>query len=89
MKTLIKLFSATLFVTLMTGCGPSPDALCDHMIELAKKEGGEEAAKMIDKAECVKSAEKKKEMQGLVKFNEKAGCIMDAEDLAGLAKCDE
>lgn len=89
MKTISKLFAATCLVSLMTGCSPSADAVCDHVIELTKKEAGEEIAKGIDKAECVKSAERKKEMQGLVKYNEKAKCAMAAETLEALGACEK
>lgn len=91
MKTATKLFAATCLISLVsltTGCGPSPDKLCDHMIELTKKDLGEEAAKAMDKAECVKSAERQKEMQGMIKFNEEAKCAMKAESLEDLAACD-
>ena len=88
MKKLSKLFAATVFVSLTAACGPSPAAVCDHVIELTKKEVGEEAAKGIDKDDCVKSAEREKEMKGMLKYNEQASCIMEADSLEGLAKCD-
>ena len=87
MKTLPKLFAAACLLSLATACAPSSDALCDHIIEVTKKEGGEEAAKMIDKAECVKSADRRKEMQGLIKYNKKAKCAMSAETLADIDAC--
>ncbi len=87
MKTISKLFAATSLLALMTGCAPSPDKLCDHLIEVTKKEAGEEAAKLIDKADCVKSAERRKEMKGMIKYNEEAKCAMKAETLEALGEC--
>jgi hypothetical protein len=88
MKKISKLFAATVFVSLAAACGPSPEAVCDHVIELTKKEIGEEAAKGIDKADCVKGAEREKEMKGMLKYNEQAKCVMDADSLEALGKCE-
>jgi hypothetical protein len=84
--TLVVLGSIGLF---SLGCGASPDAVCDHMIELAKKELGEEAAKAMPKAECVKDAERQKEMAGMMKWREQANCVMDAQTLEAATKCDK
>jgi NADH:ubiquinone oxidoreductase subunit B-like Fe-S oxidoreductase len=88
MKNISKLFAATIFVSLAAACGPSPEAVCDHVIELTKKEVGEEAAKAIDKDDCVKSAEREKEMKGMMKYNEQASCVVAAESLEALTKCE-
>lgn len=69
-------------------CGASPDAVCDHMIDLMKKELGEEAAKAMPKAECVKEAEKEKEMKGMMKWRTQASCVMDATTLEAATKCE-
>jgi hypothetical protein len=87
MKTLAKLFAATCLIATTTACAPSPDAVCDHVIELTKKEVGEEASKLIDKADCVKSAERSKEMKGMVKYNKEAKCAVKAESLEALGAC--
>ena len=87
MKTTAKLFAAVCLLALTTACAPSPDKLCDHVIEVTKKEAGEEAAKLIDKADCVKSAERRKEMKGMIKYNEEAKCAIKAETLEALGAC--
>jgi hypothetical protein len=87
MKKISKFLGATAFL-LLAACGPSPEAVCDHVIELTTKDLGEEAAKTIDKADCVKDAEREKEMKGMLKYNEQAKCIMDAESLEALGKCE-
>lgn len=89
MKTLSKLFAAVCLLSLTTACAPSTEALCDHIIEVTKKEAGEEAAKLIDKKECVESADRRKEMQGMIKYNEKAKCAMKGETLEAISACDD
>jgi hypothetical protein len=69
-------------------CGASPDQVCDHMIGLVKKELGDEAAKAMPKEECVKEAEREKEMKGLMKWRTQANCVMDATTLEAATKCD-
>ena len=90
MKTKITL--AALFAPLLAACGPSPTAVCDHMIELAKaEEGGEAIAKKAEegRSQCIDSMTTAKDMQGSVKFNEKANCIMDAKTFGDAMKCQE
>ncbi len=75
---------------LFAACGPAPADVCDQMIELAKKEEGAEA--LVKKAEegrseCVSSMESAKEMQGSVKYNETANCIMDATTFKDAIAC--
>ena len=84
--SLVVLGSVGLFAL---GCGASPEQVCDHMIGLAKKELGEEAAKAMPKEECVKEAEKEKELKGMMKWREQAGCVMDATSLEAAVKCDK
>ena len=38
----------------------------------------------MDKAECVEKQNRRKEMQGLIKYNEKAKCAMKADTLAAI-----
>ena len=87
MKKLPQLLAVAALLSFTTACAPSPDKVCDHVIELTKKDLGEEAAKAIDKDDCVKTAERKKEMKGMIKYKEEASCIMDAGSLEDLGKC--
>ena len=95
MKNLtVSLLAITLLLSL-TACGPSPEAVCDHMLEVAKKEataaGGEAAAKAIEeelpKDECIEKQERSKEMKGMIKYKEKASCIVAAETLEAMDAC--
>jgi hypothetical protein len=88
MNKLAPVLLATLGLV-MSACGASPEAVCDHTIELTKKELGEEAAKSLDRAECIKSAERRKEMKGMMKYRTEANCVMDAQKLEDLMKCGE
>ncbi len=81
---------ALAFIFSFAGCGPSPTAVCDRMIELAKKEeGGEGLAKKAEegRAECISSMESAKEMQGAAKFSEAGNCIMDAATFKDALQC--
>lgn len=88
MKKLHTLFLVALVAPVLTACGPSPDAVCDHLAELMKKELGDAAAEAFEKDECVESAKKEKEMKGMVEYNKQAKCAMKAESLEDLGKCD-
>ena len=88
MKKLAPILFVTLAGLVLPACGASPEAVCDDLVELAKKEAGEEAAKAIDRAECIKGAEQEKEMKGMMKWRTQANCAMDAESLEALSKCD-
>jgi hypothetical protein len=87
MKKLAHLVLGSTFGLVSVACGASPEAVCDHIIELAKKEGGEEAAKGLDRAECIKSGEREKEMKGMMKWREQANCVTDATTLEAAMKC--
>ncbi len=76
-------------ILFLTACGPSPDAVCDKMIELAKKENEAIGKKLEeDKSECVEQMESAKEMHGMVEFRKEAKCVMDASTLEEASKCD-
>ena len=76
---------AALFGVLATACGASPQEVCEHMGKLATE--GSKDAPTPDTAECVKSVESKKEMQGLMKYREWANCVVDAKSLEAAEKC--
>ncbi|HET6584095.1 MAG TPA: hypothetical protein VFG69_11615 [Nannocystaceae bacterium] len=89
MKKLAQIVLAGSVGILSLGCGASPEAVCDHMIDLMKKELGEEAAKAVPREECVKEAEHDKEMGGMMKWRTQANCVMDAQKLDDAMKCDK
>ena len=78
-------------VLLLAACGASPTSVCDHMIELAKKEGNDAVSKKAEegRGECISSLESAKEMQGAVEYSRSADCIMDATTLKAAIACQE
>lgn len=90
-RTLVALAALT---PMLAACAPSPDDLCQHVIDMMKKEMGEmfdalpEEERNKMKEECVKEAEKEKEMKGAVEYNKQAKCIMKATKLEELEKCE-
>jgi hypothetical protein len=88
MKKLVHHVVLGTFGLLSLACGASPDAVCDHTLELMKKELGEEAVKAFPRDECIKQIEREKEMQGIMKYRTEANCIMDAKTLADMEKCE-
>jgi len=69
----------------LAACAPSPEQLCDHVIELSESE--DEDAASIDRDDCIDTAERKKQLHGMLKYKQEARCIMDAETRAELGKC--
>ena len=67
----------------LTACGPSPKKVCEHTKELIG-----EGAEDMDIDTCVKALEKQKEMKGSIEFNKEAKCVMKADSLEEMAKCD-
>ncbi len=88
MKTLLNTVLLGTFATLSLACGASPEAVCDHTLEILKKEVGEEAVKGFPREECIKQAENQKEMKGLMKWRTESSCIMDAKTMADMEKCE-
>ncbi len=80
---------AVLLALGVTACGPSPEAVCDHAISLAKAEVGEKATESAlgSREKCIASETRRKEMQGLFKYRENNACLMDAKTWADATKC--
>jgi hypothetical protein len=95
MKKLSTLLALAVFAPLLVACAPAPDEVCQHVIDLMKKELGDQVDAMSEeeitkiKDNCVKEAEKEKEMKGAMEYNKQAKCVMAAGSLADLAKCEE
>jgi hypothetical protein len=92
---LATVLALAVFAPMLAGCGPAPADVCDHVIDLMKKELGEQADAMSEeeigkiKEKCVKEGEKEKELNGALEYNKQAKCVMAATSLEDLAKCDE
>jgi hypothetical protein len=69
---------ATLLVlaALLTGCGPSPDAVCKHVATLDEKSGKDCPFKMQMMHDTKRE-----------QYNKLAPCIMEAKDAAAYNKC--
>lgn len=95
MKKLPTLLALAVLAPMLTACAPAPDEVCQHVIDLMKQELGEQVDAMSEeeitkiKDNCVKEAEKEKEMKGAMEYNKQAKCVMAAASLADLAKCEE
>ncbi len=73
------------------GCTPSPEKICNHVMEIAAKEAGdklndEKKSKMLDK--CVKEAGEEKEKDP-ERYKCIAKCAMAAADFKAFRKCDD
>jgi hypothetical protein len=64
---------------------PSPEAQCDHVIGLMKKESGVELGPKF-RVECLRDAEKG-EHEGLLPYAEKSKCIVGAQTLTEAERC--
>ncbi len=94
MKTTGNLILVTLFAPFLFACAPSPEALCEHMLGLMKKEIGADLPEAETKKmqeECIEDAErlkKTKKRKGPLEYRKAASCIMDATSMEAVGKCD-
>ncbi|EDM74876.1 hypothetical protein PPSIR1_20129 [Plesiocystis pacifica SIR-1] len=78
----------------LSGCAPSPEDVCGHVVDLMKKQlGGGADAMPEDKLEtikkdCVKEGEKQKKSAAL-EYKKQAKCILEAEEFTELDECYE
>lgn len=95
MKKFRTLMALLVLAPMLGACAPAPADVCQHVVDLMKKELGEQVDAMPEeeitkiKDNCVKEAEKEKEMKGSMEYNKQAKCVMAATSLEGLAKCEE
>jgi hypothetical protein len=69
---------------------PSPDAICDHKIELVRAEAeGRNAEPLIERLRetCVDNAERRVQYRGRVKYAVYAKCVMAADSLETAERC--
>ncbi len=79
---------------MLAACAPAPEDVCQHVVDLMKKELGDQVDMSDDdikeiKDTCVKEAEKEKEMQGAIEYKKQAKCVMAASSFEELEKCEE
>lgn len=95
MKTHPTLLALVVLAPMLAACAPKPDDVCQHVVDLMKKDLGDQADAMSEeqvakiKETCVTKAEKEKELKGAIEYNKQAKCVMAAESLEGLKVCEE
>ena len=66
---------------------PSAEAVCGHLQDIAKKELGESAGKLMKLNECVESANREADMKGAAFVAKTRKCILNASTLDGVVQC--
>jgi hypothetical protein len=95
MKKFRTLMALVALAPMLAACAPAPEDVCQHVVDLMKKELGEQVDAMPEdeitkiKDNCVKEAEKEKEMKGSMEYNKQAKCVMAATSLEDLSKCQD
>jgi hypothetical protein len=95
MKTHHTLLALAVLAPMLIACAPKPDDVCQHVVDLMKKDLGEQVDALSEeqitkiKDTCVKNAEKEKEAKGALEYNKQAKCVMAAESLEDLRECEE
>jgi hypothetical protein len=95
MKKFRTLLALAALAPMLAACAPAPEDVCQHVVDLMKKELGEQVDAMPEeeitkiKDNCVKEAEKEKEMKGAIEYKKQAKCVMAASSLEDLKKCEE
>jgi hypothetical protein len=80
-----------LLLVALIGCGgdASPEMVCDHMLEVAKKTGVPISAEGDPRARCVEKQQRMKQLVGDETFKKVAACIMGKSDMnAIMNECD-
>lgn len=92
MKKLCTLLAVAVLVPTLAACAPSPEKVCDHVLDLTKKELGDKVDAMSDeqmekiRADCVKDAEDDRKKNPKT-YGKRAKCVMAASSLDGLRDC--
>jgi len=99
MKKLQMFLAIAAIAPMLAACAPSDEAVCKHVMDLAKKEAGDSADKDADKDKdaeaekkflemCVKGMDEEKTKLGEAAFKKRVSCVMDAKSYADLDKCE-
>jgi hypothetical protein len=95
MKTHPTLLALAVLAPMLVACAPKPDDVCQHVVDLMKKDLGDQADAMSEeqiakiKETCVKNAEKEKQAKGPIEYSKQTKCVMAAESLEDLRECEE
>lgn len=94
MNTFRTVLAVVVLAPLLAACAPAPDKVCGHVVDLMKKELGDEADAMSDEQiekitkSCVEDAQKDKESNPK-HYAKRAKCVMAAESLNDLRDCEK
>jgi hypothetical protein len=97
MKTFHKFLALAALTPFLAACTPSNEDVCNHVMDIMKKEMGdaegakapsdEEIKKYTEK--CVTDMDKEKEKKGADVFNKQVKCVMAASKMDEMMKCNE
>jgi hypothetical protein len=79
--------SLPLCAIVLVGCGPAPAAVCDHMIDLTRRELGKAAAADLDQDACVAELERQRARRGDDEHRRHVQCVLASDSFAELAAC--
>jgi hypothetical protein len=94
MKKLHKFLALAALAPMLAACAPSNEDVCGHVMDVMKKEMGDAATQPSDEdtkkfmESCAKEMEKEKEKIGAAEFKKQAKCVMAAQKMEDMAKCD-
>lgn len=94
MNKLHSVLAVVVLAPLLAGCAPSPEKVCDHFMDLMRKDLGDQVETMTDEQiekiekDCVDDASKDKKSDAK-RYAKRAKCVMAASSLDGLAECEK
>ena len=94
MNKLRTVLAAVVLAPLLAACAPSPEDVCDHVIDLMKKGLGDEADALSDeqvekiRTGCVEDAQKDKK-DNPKDYAKRAKCVKAASSLDDLRECEK
>lgn len=94
MHKLRSILAVAVFAPLLGACAPSPEDVCDHVIDLMKKDLGDQADALSDeqvdkiRTGCVEDAQKDKK-NNPKEYAKRAKCVKAASSLDDLRECEK
>jgi hypothetical protein len=94
MKKLHKFLILAALAPMLTACAPSNEDVCAHVMDIMKKEMGDAASAPSEEdtkkftEKCVKDLDKEKEKIGAAEYKKQAKCVMAAEKMEDMMKCE-
>ncbi len=93
MNKLRTVLAVAALAPLLAACAPSPEKICEHIVDLTKKELGDKVDAMSDeqideiRKGCLENAKKDQE-KDRKKYAKRAKCVQKAESLDDLRDCE-